>query len=73
MKEYCYTSTPPLGACGLLQNETLPNLTSAIACHTLDTIRLIICLEIWKIYYRREYESPVAQNRNVLPISLELE
>jgi len=24
MKEYSYTSTPPLGPCGLLQVETLP-------------------------------------------------
>jgi len=26
---------------------------------------LIACLEIWKLYCRRMYESPVAQNRNV--------
>ena len=26
MKEWSYTSTPPLGPCGLLQGETLPYL-----------------------------------------------
>ena len=27
MKDYSYTSTPPLGTCGLLQGQTLPYIT----------------------------------------------
>jgi len=38
---------------------------STIACHTSSTIWLTVCLEIWKRYCRRVYESPVAQNCNV--------
>ena len=39
--------------------------TSTIAFHTSGTIWLTVCLEIWKRYCRRVYESPVTQNCNV--------
>ena len=44
MKQQSYTSTPPLGPCGLLQGKTLPYLVQKDSAHGVSSgIKLSSC------------------------------